>query len=82
MAQAPASQVDPDPAKKMKTVSRSAARNAKPEDTCNHSVFYYENEKRQRMVCCACGRRRSIKVASDGTVTVSRWVKPRKKKEE
>lgn len=63
-----------------KTKARMCA--AKKKDACRHSIFRYENEKRRRMLCCACGCRRSIKIASDGMATVGRWVNPRKKKEE
>ncbi len=82
MAQAPAPQVDPDPAKKTEGAFRSTARNANPKVTCRHSIFYYENDKRCRMFCCQCGRHRWIKIDKEGQATAGRWVLPKKKKEE
>ena len=55
MAQAPAPQVDPDPATDTKTPKRASSSKRKAKDTCLHAIFYYEDEKRLRMVCCACG---------------------------
>ncbi len=51
---------------------------SKKQSTCDHSIFCYIDE-RTRMLCARCGRRRKIKFYEDGTATVGRWVKPRKK---
>lgn len=48
----------------------------KPRD-CTHLVFKFEN-KRKRMICLECGKRRTVKWEDGTIVKLGKWFKPKK----